>query len=161
MRPQSFRHMKAEIVATLNDPTLALQFLSPDNQSRVTYKVDGHKRFDGVDTVGLSFQEPKNRDADYIIKTRGKAAGSGRLWIDPATGRIHQTELSMQSATETARITVGYARDSALDLWLPKRDGGHLPIERGVNRASAVWVPAPAITCGRSSSAGRPTPTRG
>ncbi len=117
----SFRHMKADIVATLNDPTLALQFLTPVNQPRVTFKIDGHKRFDDTDTVGLSFQESKNREAAYIISTRGKALASGRLWIDPATGRIHQTELSMQSATETARITVTYAHDSALDLWLPKQ----------------------------------------
>ncbi len=118
---ESFRLMKAEIVATLNDPTLALFFLAPANQSRVTYKIDGHKRIAGVEAVGLSFQEPKNRGAEYIVGTRGKAAGSGRLWIDPATGRILQTELSMQSATETARVTVSYAPDSTLDLWLPSQ----------------------------------------
>lgn len=54
-----------------------------------------------------------------ILNTPGNAAASGRLWIDGATGSIHQTELSLESSTETGRIVVTYARDPSLDLWLP------------------------------------------
>lgn len=116
---ESFRHFQADLIATLNEPTLALQFIAPENQSRVSYKIDGRKRLGGVEVVGLRFQEPKTENPSYIIKTRGNAAASGRLWIDASSGRIHQTELSLQSPTEFARIAVTYARDPSLDLWLP------------------------------------------
>jgi hypothetical protein len=116
---ETFRRMKSELIATLNEPTLALQFLTPENRSKVTFKVDGKKKFDGVETQGLSFREPKNLTESYIMKTRGKALASGRLWTDPITGRIHQTELWLQSGSETVRITVTYARDAALAVWLP------------------------------------------
>jgi hypothetical protein len=86
----------------------------------VTYKIDGRKRFDGVETVGLRFQEPKTREANSIIPTRGKALGSGRLWVDPASGCIHRTELALKSSSEFARVAVDYAHDQALDLWLPR-----------------------------------------
>jgi hypothetical protein len=116
---ESYRHMKSELIARLNDPTLALQFLAAENRPTLTFKLDGRKKFDGVETLGLRFQEPKNRDASYILKTRGKALASGRLWTDPSTGRIHQTELWLQSGSETVRVTVTYSRDATLDLWLP------------------------------------------
>ena len=116
---ESYRHMRADLIMRLNEPTLALQFLTPENQPKVTFKLDGRKKFDGIETLGLRFEEAKNRDSSYVIKTRGNAFASGRLWIDPATGRIHQTELWLQSGSETARITVTYARHATLDLWLP------------------------------------------
>jgi hypothetical protein len=116
---ETFRRMKSELIATLNEPTLALQFLTAENRSKVTFKLDGRKKLDGVYTQGLGFREPKNLTGSYIMKTRGKALASGRLWTDPITGRIHQTELWLQSGSETVRITVTYARDAALDVWLP------------------------------------------
>ncbi len=116
---ESFRHMQAELIARLNEPTLALLFIAAENQSRVNWKIDGRKRLDGVEVVGLRFEEPETPDASYVIKTRGNAVASGRLWIDGLTGRIHQTELSARSSSESARITVTYARDPSLDLWLP------------------------------------------
>jgi hypothetical protein len=116
---EAARYFEDDLILRLNDPTLALQFIAPDNQSKMTYKIDGRKRLTGVETVGLRFQEVKRREGDYIIATRGKAAGSGRLWVDPASGRIHRTELAMQSASEFVRVAVDFTRDAALDLWLP------------------------------------------
>src|SRR3990170_4657046 len=56
---ESLRHMQAELIARVNEPTLALLFIAAENQSRVTYKIDGRKRLDGVEVVGLRFEEPK------------------------------------------------------------------------------------------------------
>jgi hypothetical protein len=117
---EAARYFEDELVLRANAPTLALQFIVAANQAKVTYKIDGRKRLDGVETVGLRFQETKTREADYIITTRGKALGSGRLWVDPASGCIHRTELALQSSSEFARVAVDYAHDQALDLWLPK-----------------------------------------
>jgi len=116
---ESIRYFHTDLVVLLNQPTLALQFVAPDNQARVAYALDGRRRINGIEVWALRFEELKSPEADYILKTPGKAAASGRLWIDPATGRIHRTELAMKSATEFARIDVDYARDAPLDLWLP------------------------------------------
>ena len=118
---ETFRHMQADLILRLNEPSLALQFLVPEHQPRVSYKIETGGMVEGVQTVALAFEELKNPDASYIVKTRGKASAKGRFWIDPTNGRIHQTELWMQSETETARVKVTYALDPALDLLLPAR----------------------------------------
>lgn len=116
---ESMVHFPLDLIVKLNEPTLALHAVAPANESRLTYKIDGRKKLDGVETVALRFDEPKNLKASYIFPTGGNALASGRLWIDPSTGRIHRTDLSLQSSIETARISVTYARDPSLDLWLP------------------------------------------
>lgn len=117
---ESYRHMQADLIARVNEPTQALLFLAGENQSRVRYRIDGRRRMDGVEVVGLRFDEPETRnDPSYVIKTSGNAVASGRLWIDASTGAVHQTELSLRSQTESAHVAVTYAHDSTLDLWLP------------------------------------------
>jgi hypothetical protein len=122
---ESFRYFQDEIIMRLNAPTLALCFVAEGNQPKITYKIDGSKRLDGVEVVGLRFEEnkrfeeDKKTEGDYIVQTPGKARATGRLWVEPASGCVHRTELSMQSKSESARIEVDYARDAALDLWLP------------------------------------------
>ncbi len=113
------KYFEDNLILRLNQPTLALQVLGPDNQTRVTCKIDGQKKIGGVETVVLKFQETKTKEAVYILDTPGKAIASGKFWIDPATGRIHRTELSMQSESEGAHIVVDYAYEAALDIWLP------------------------------------------
>jgi hypothetical protein len=118
---ESLRYFRDEIIVRLNDPTLALWFVEPDNQRRATFKLDGKKKIEGIDTVGLAFQETKitTPSPGYVLTTPGRALARGRLWVEPATGRVLRTELSMQSNTETARVTVDYRRDAELDAFLP------------------------------------------
>ena len=116
---ESLRYFLDELIVRLSEPALTLQFLAPDNQARVTYKIDGRKKLGDVETVVLKFQETKTKPPAYILETPGKAIANGKLWIDPATGRVHRTELSMQSDSESVHVVVEYARDAALDLWLP------------------------------------------
>lgn len=116
---ESLRYFVDGLIVRLNDPTLALRFASPENQARSTFKLEGRKKIQGVDTVGLAFQETKVSQPGYILETPGNASARGKLWVEPATGRILRTELSLQSDTESARITVDYKRDPDLDAWLP------------------------------------------
>jgi len=115
------RYFLDDLILRFNDPTLTLRFLAPGNQARVTYKIDGGKKIGGVETVVLKFQETKTKPPVYILDTPGKAIASGKVWIDPATGRIHRTELSMQSDPEYVHVIVDYAHEPGLDLWI---DGG-------------------------------------
>ena len=117
---QSQHYFRSEIVLHASEVTLPLQFLDDVNQPRLTYRLDGQKKMNGVAVAGIRFQEPTARDKQYMLGTRGNAAVSGRFWLDIATGAIHQTELWLESPTETARIQVSYAPDATLGFVLPK-----------------------------------------
>jgi hypothetical protein len=116
---ESVRYFQDDLILRFSDPTLTLRFLAQESQARVTYKIDGRKKIGAVETVVLKFQETRTKPPAYILDTPGKALASGKLWIDPATGRIHKTELSMQSDPEYVHVIVDYAHEPGLDVWLP------------------------------------------
>lgn len=119
---ESVRYFQDEIIVRLNDPTLVLRFVAPENHMRSSFKIDGKKKIEGIETVGLAFQEVKVKPPaapNYLLPTPGNAWGRGKLWVEPATGRILRTELSMESDAEMVHITVEYKRDQALDVFLP------------------------------------------
>ena len=117
----SQQHFFAETVMRLNDPLLVLKFVSPADRSKFTYTVDGRRKLNGVETVGLRFAEVRGDGIRYVLDTRGNASASGRFWMDPTTGAIHQTEFWADSKTEVARVTVTYAPDTRLNLLLPAK----------------------------------------
>jgi hypothetical protein len=111
----------ADVVLALNDPVLALGFISRALQPKLTYKFEGMKKLEGREVASIGFKEVGGRDAVFLLGTRGNASASGRFFVDPATGAIHKTELWANSATEAVVSTVTYARAVDLDLWLPTR----------------------------------------
>lgn len=118
---EALKYFLAETVVRLNDPTLALRFLAPADPAKFTYTVDGRKKINGVETIGLRFQEIRGDDIKYVLATRGNGAVSGRIWIDPSTGAIHQTDLSLDAKTEAGRVTVIYAPAKGLEFLLPSK----------------------------------------
>jgi len=108
-----------DIILKVNEPTTALRFIAPSVQDILKYKLDGKKKINSVETVGLSFDEPAAQEKKYLLGTRTNARASGRFWVDPATGAVHQTELWVESKGESANITVKYAAHPALNLILP------------------------------------------
>jgi hypothetical protein len=113
-----------DIVIKCNEPTSALQFIAAANQPGLKYRLDGRKKMNGVDVLGVRFEEPQARDRIYLLGTRGNARATGRFWIDPVSGAIHQTELWVDSRTErtyseSAIVSVKYARHPGLGLLLP------------------------------------------
>jgi hypothetical protein len=118
-----------DIVVKTNEPTSALQFISTANQPELKYKLDGRKKINDVAVVGVRFEEPDVRDRKHLLGTRGNARATGRFWIDPATGAIHQTELWVDSRrertySEHAMVTVKYAPHETLGLLLPSEAHG-------------------------------------
>ena len=111
----------ADVVLALNDPMLALRFISRDLQPKLTYKFEGMKKLDGEEVASIGFKETGNRETAFTLGTRGNAAASGRFFVDPASGTIRKTELWANSATEAVVSTVTYARAAELDLWLPAK----------------------------------------
>jgi hypothetical protein len=117
----SFKYFLAESVVRFNDPMLVFRFLNPKDPSKFSYSIEGKKKINGVETIGLRFQENRADGVKYTLNTRGNASVSGRFWVDPATGAIHQTDLSIDSKTENSRITVSYAPAQGFEFLLPSK----------------------------------------
>ncbi|MCR4374984.1 MAG: hypothetical protein NUW22_09055 [Acidobacteria bacterium] len=116
---ESSVYFALDIILKVNEPTTALRFIAASAQPSLKYKLQGQKKINGIQTVGLNFDEPAAQDKKYLLGTRSNARASGRLWIDPATGAVHRTELWVDSKGESANITVKYAPHPALGLLLP------------------------------------------
>lgn len=117
-------YLRSNGIIWFSDPVLALQFAGRANQSRMTYKLDGSKKVHGVEVHGLGFKEIERPTGTYLLGTPDNPQASGRLWIDGATGAIYETELWVQSDSETARLRVTYAPDPARNLLLPHDSSG-------------------------------------
>ncbi|HXT71602.1 MAG TPA: hypothetical protein VN700_17730 [Vicinamibacterales bacterium] len=125
-RVQEFTRENAFLLASnvavwYSDPMLALQFIEADRQSSITYKLEGGKRINNAQVIGVGFKEKQADGKKYILGTPSNPSASGRIWVDPATGAIHQTELWIQSGSDVARINVVYAPDPKLNLLLPRQ----------------------------------------
>ena len=118
---EAHRYFMAELVLRMNDPLTVLDFMAPADPSLFTYTIEGRKKMDGADVVGLRFQEKQGDNVKYVLGSRYNAYVSGKFWIEPATGVIHQTEFYAESKHETGRTVVTYKFDKALDLWLPAK----------------------------------------
>ncbi len=116
---QGAMHFGLDLILKVNEPTTALRFIAPAVQGDLTYKIDGKRKINNVQTVALGFDEAQAQEKKYLLGTRGNARAFGRIWVDPATGAAHETELWIESKTETATIKVKYAPNAALNLVLP------------------------------------------
>ncbi len=121
---ENAHYFMLDIVVKVNEPTLALQFVSAANQPKLKYKLDGKKTLNGVPVVGVRFEEPADQFATYMLMTRSNERATGRVWIDPVTGAIHQTELWVESRrdknmSESAIVSVKYAPHATLGMLVP------------------------------------------
>jgi len=116
--------LMSNAVLWYSDPVLALRFIEKEHQPRMTYKLEGRKKMNGVEVHGVGFKENREERKVYLIDTPDNPNASGRIWVDAATGAVHQTELWLQSDTAVARVTVNYAPDAKLNLLVP-RDASH------------------------------------
>jgi hypothetical protein len=108
-----------DITLKVNEPTTALRFIAAGAQPSLKYKLEGKKKINGIDTLGIAFEEPAGQQTQYMLGTRSNGRATGRIWVDPATGAVHQTELWVESKGESANVTVKYAVHAALNLILP------------------------------------------
>ena len=112
---ESARYNIGPIRRNLNLPTLALWFLEPESRHRFSFRRAGEETLAGRRVSVLDYSETSH---PTIIKTSGgdDVPASGRLWVEPANGRILRTVLKASVAT----ITVTYApREELPGLWLP------------------------------------------
>lgn len=152
-------HFILDIQLKVNEPTSALQFISTALQSKLKYRLDGSKKMNGVPVVGVRFEEPTAQNWVHLLGTRSNARATGRIWIDPATGAVHQTELWVDSKAENAIVSVKYAPHEALGLLLPtemidsyeEREGGGGPRQMGSGADPRGSVPSRVSVQGRAN----------
>jgi hypothetical protein len=97
----------------LDRPLLALDLIRAANQDNSTFKVEGMKKMDGADVAVLKFNE---KGTGHLMN---EASAVGRIWLEPGSGAIHQTELGFVSKAANITSTVKFARDATLDLFVP------------------------------------------
>ena len=104
---------------TINVPSTALLFLRGDFQSRSTFSFEGLKTLDRIAVAELAFKEESK---PRVIRNPADAAAEGHVWLEPDSGRIVQTELSLKfEKGSSAKITVRYANEPKINLWVPVR----------------------------------------
>ena len=94
------------IERNFNFPTVALMFLRQAHQARSMFSREGTERIDGTTTWILRFQEVAR--PTLIESQSGDAAASGQFWIEPGTGRIRRSRLTVEVETATGTIDVRY-----------------------------------------------------
>jgi hypothetical protein len=114
---ESSRYNLGSLQRDINVPTMALTYLRVANQSRSEFKIDGRKDVDGVPAVVLAFKE---RASPTIVRSAGAdVPASGRFWIEPETGRVLRSEISVADRRAGAKITVTYSAVPKLTVWVP------------------------------------------
>ncbi|HET9371828.1 MAG TPA: hypothetical protein VFO19_16325 [Vicinamibacterales bacterium] len=104
---------------TVNSPTLALAFLRLEHQWRSEFKIDGDESVAGRKACVASFVEQAE---PHMIDSQGNRSASGRFWIEPESGRVLKSELTVNALYANARVSVIYDTRPELDgLWVPVR----------------------------------------
>lgn len=119
---ESARFNIGGIQRDMNVPTMALLLLGRSDQARVSFRKIGEERVDGGDRWTIGFEEVASPALIQIADGR-ELFSRGRVSIDPATGRVFETDLRIRDAETRLEvdIRVRYGRDGRLDLLVPER----------------------------------------
>jgi hypothetical protein len=113
---ESVRYYLNPNLQSLDQPTLALEYLRKENQERSTFKIENVKNSGGAQIATLKFTE---HPGSHVIPSNDDTTAVGRFWIDVATGTVRQTELGVTGRNSSVRVSVKYAEQAPLGLWLP------------------------------------------
>jgi hypothetical protein len=118
------------IQRTINDPAVVLALLDDSDGSRVRFSKAGDTTMDRTSPWILKFDE-RRRPTLVQSPTGRDQPSKGRIWVDPATGRLMRAELTIDSPTErigpvahqsfTATIGVDFAEEPNLGFWVPAK----------------------------------------
>ena len=114
------RHNIGTVLRTINIPVLAILFLMPEHEGRFVFEDRGTERVGRETARVLAFEE---RRYPTIVRTNYglDQPSMGRIWIDPATGRVLKTEHITEGAEIQATITTMYRWDEKLSMMVPAR----------------------------------------
>jgi hypothetical protein len=133
------------ISRSINLPMTALRFLWPANQSRSRFTRTGYATVADHRAAVVEFRETAK---PRLIGSSDDAACHGRLWIEPDTGLVLRSQLQLTTARDRAQtaatITVTYALDPKMQIWLPRSMEEHYEVTRTDNaELGATGPPQP------------------
>jgi hypothetical protein len=134
-----------------NVPLAALTFLHPRHQRRFTYERRGTRTIEGVRAVQVRYQEVHRPALIRDTNTGGSLPAHGDFFIDPKTGRVLRTEITV-SVTPAAQVSllVDFRPAPGLDIWVPsemREFWGDTPEGQEAHRADHTLGPAEHIEC--------------
>jgi hypothetical protein len=115
------RYNVGSLVRTINVPLLPLEFLVPDTQKRMRFRLRAEETILGTQAAVVSYEE---RHRPTMIRTPegDDVPADGRFWIEPASGRVLKTELRTGNRNRRqvrTTITVSYERNERLNMLVP------------------------------------------
>lgn len=115
---ESTRYNLGRITRTINIPTLAVLLVQPGLRPRFVFTESGEEQVAGRSAWVLAFEE---RLRPTLVRTTsgGDLPMTGKLWIDPVSGTVLKTQMSVADTAVVATVTVDYREDAALAMWVP------------------------------------------
>jgi hypothetical protein len=115
---ESARYNIGPVERTINVPTLALQFLHPDNLRRSSFEKADDDRIDGVPVWEIRFEEVA---LPTLIRTNGGMSllATGAVWIDPSTGVVFRSVVRTRLQAFRSEISVRFEPHPDLDVRVP------------------------------------------
>jgi hypothetical protein len=118
---ESARYNLGSVQRTVNYPTMALVFLREANQSRSTFAREDSARVNGVPTWMVAFEETARPTlvGSQLEESRGDVGARGRFWVEPDSGRVRKSEITLGQTRSIGTIEVEYGPWPGLDLLVP------------------------------------------
>ena len=114
---ESARFNLGSVERNLNYPTMALMFLRRIHQSRSRFSREGSERVGGVPTWRLRFEEVAR--PTLIGSRAGDVVASGQFWIEPDSGRVRRSRLTVKELRADGTVEVTYGAWPGLDILMP------------------------------------------
>lgn len=116
---ESARYNIGAMRRTINNPMTALVFLQRDYRERFQFTVDGPDPDRGPNVWVIAYRETGRPTLVKGARNRDMPA-HGRFWIEPATGRVVQSEMSLEDVDVRATITTTFAPDVRFQVNVPR-----------------------------------------
>jgi hypothetical protein len=103
MKTESGAYNLGDVRREINLPTFALRVLHKEEVSRFSFERAGTAKINGVQTWKIRFRETAGHT--LVVAANGQNLfSSGTLWIEPETGRVLQTEFSVDNPYGPAQL---------------------------------------------------------
>jgi VWFA-related protein len=106
-------------VRNFNVPMITLLFASPEHQGRAQFELLRMERLNGIDLAVVAFRETAS--PTLVTRNGHDRPSRGLFWVEPASGRIHRTDLAINEIELEARLTTWYGYDGNTKSMVPTR----------------------------------------
>jgi VWFA-related protein len=118
---ESARYNLGSVRRTVNTPTFPLLYLRPGFFPRLKLSTKGRETVGGRPCVIVEFKETQ-RPALVGTPDGGDVMAWGRFWVEPATGRVRQVEVRLETQGGQRRLLqVRFADTERIDVLVPER----------------------------------------